>query len=395
MSIIRKMIPFSIGDFEYLESWLEEKSRQGWHLISLGRYFAKFESGDPCERRYRVFPEVNKIEKGDIRYYSNKGWEYIESSPLNVFTTDDPKTEEIYRDLTKYEGVRQEAMFGGILQIVIFIALIAWIVFLQIEPEYLDVPLHLVASFGYWNIIAIMIMIPCYAALILSSIIGVIRISWRVKNGDSMRRNLKTKAKIIGKILSLAFTAFAIVYIVYSSLADSVIEIDNEKGSIEQMKSELKVTGKHHPLTYENLDPSGWKKFVADFSKVKKIDKKKDDFYYYMYKTTGNLICSENTIQDIESKDLGYFSTSYYELRDKKNVEKFKQENLEIFSWEEEKIKLKNVSGYDIDQVSKGYEQFDVKILVLQDGNKLEFVRSNKYDIFKHIDDYVDDIKRK
>ena len=395
-NMIRKVNPFSIADFEYLQTWLEEKSREGLHLKKFDRYFVTFEKGEPCERRYRLFPESNKMDKGDIRYYQRKGWKHVESSPFPIFYTDDPDADEMYHNLSKYGGVRQEVMFGGILQIVVCIALIAWIIFLQIEPEYLDVPLHLIASLDYWNTILFGLMSLCFAFMIIFSIIRIIKFTHRVRKSDKLRTNLKTKGKYTIRMISMVIGVLMIGYIFYALISDSAEVMNVKEQSLGEMREQIKQTGKHHPLTYENLDPEGWDQFVKGLNSIKKIGNFKDGKYYeYFYKETTNLICSDSSMQTLYSKDLGYYSASYYKMKDEDDIEDFRDETLDIFAWERKKIKMKKVKGYDIDDVSKGYEDDGTEVLVLQDGDKLEFVRSDKYDIFKKIDDFVDDIKRK
>ena len=75
-----KMIPCSHYDVPWMESWLEEQSRKGYHFKNYwGALWAEFWVNEPREYRYRLEPcgKKNDAPDGEEQtVYRNAGWDY-------------------------------------------------------------------------------------------------------------------------------------------------------------------------------------------------------------------------------------------------------------------------------------------------------------------------------
>lgn len=66
------------------ESWLEEMSAEGWHLVKTGIGRATFAAGEPRELRYRcdVFKAGDLAEQERLELYEDAGWEHVANRGL-------------------------------------------------------------------------------------------------------------------------------------------------------------------------------------------------------------------------------------------------------------------------------------------------------------------------
>ena len=83
---IKRPNPFARYEFEYLESYLEEKARQGQILKKAGRWVLTFEEDEPREIKYRMIPETGIVDKEELESFEERGWKVV-GKENGVFNT--------------------------------------------------------------------------------------------------------------------------------------------------------------------------------------------------------------------------------------------------------------------------------------------------------------------
>ena len=95
--IIRRWNPFWYYEFEYLESYLEDKAREGLILKKAGRFILTFEEEEPREMKFRMVPDIGVIGNDEKEFYEESGWRYVgnDRTPL---LANDAEAEELFTD---------------------------------------------------------------------------------------------------------------------------------------------------------------------------------------------------------------------------------------------------------------------------------------------------------
>lgn len=100
-----KMIPCSHYDVPWMEWWLEEQSRKGYHFKNYwGAVWAEFWVNEPREYRYRLEPCGKKNDTPDAEVqtvYRNAGWDYqgtVLRNSFRVWRSADPMAQEVHTD---------------------------------------------------------------------------------------------------------------------------------------------------------------------------------------------------------------------------------------------------------------------------------------------------------
>lgn len=96
-------VPTPIYDVAAVETWLEDLSREGWHLSGFQRGKGIFEAGAPSGCRYRLQPLMRKKEQMDPErkeLYQSMGWSYVGilSKVFHVWRCEDPSAPELDTD---------------------------------------------------------------------------------------------------------------------------------------------------------------------------------------------------------------------------------------------------------------------------------------------------------
>lgn len=101
---VKEPIPCSFYDIPGLQSWLDEKARQGLFLqkFTYHRDRAVFTVGEPKPVRYRLDP-VGRSRKKDrerAEFYREAGWTRVTTIPraFHIFSCGDPDAPELYSD---------------------------------------------------------------------------------------------------------------------------------------------------------------------------------------------------------------------------------------------------------------------------------------------------------
>jgi len=100
-----KMIPCSHYDVPWMESWLEEQSRKGYHFKNYwGALWAEFWVNEPREYRYRLEPcgKKNDTPDGEVQtVYRSAGWSYMGTvlrNSFRVWRSADLLAQEVHTD---------------------------------------------------------------------------------------------------------------------------------------------------------------------------------------------------------------------------------------------------------------------------------------------------------
>ena len=100
-----EMIPCSHYDVPWMENWLEEQSRKGYHFKNYwGALWAEFWVNEPREYRYRLEPcgKKNDAPDGEEQtVYRNAGWDYqgtVLRNSFRVWRSADPLAQEVHTD---------------------------------------------------------------------------------------------------------------------------------------------------------------------------------------------------------------------------------------------------------------------------------------------------------
>lgn len=80
MNVRYKLLPCSIWNIGVIETWLSKMASKGLFIENFGRYFTKFNKGEPSNTHYRIdmIPTKNDDElESKINKYKNCGWKYV------------------------------------------------------------------------------------------------------------------------------------------------------------------------------------------------------------------------------------------------------------------------------------------------------------------------------
>lgn len=105
MKEVIKLIPFLLSDYDYLEKYLEEQSKNGLVLDSLGLFYGRFKTTKPCDRKYCVIPSASSdLEEEEKSFYEEAGWHNVKTSgSWSILYTDDLTSSELFTDKSSFE----------------------------------------------------------------------------------------------------------------------------------------------------------------------------------------------------------------------------------------------------------------------------------------------------
>ena len=99
--IVWKVFPFEMYDLEFIQSWLEDRAKEGLFLQGFILRWAKFTVGTPQTIRYRLEPAAEaEPDKEKLDLYAQYGWRYVAtwSNEYYIFMADDENARELYTD---------------------------------------------------------------------------------------------------------------------------------------------------------------------------------------------------------------------------------------------------------------------------------------------------------
>lgn len=120
------IIPYEDLETYAVQSWLDEKARDGWQLKRFYGRYARFERSEPRETRYRL--DILTAEKYDnedelLQAYREQGWEYVcdyAAHRFRLFRSDDPNAIELHTDPEVFRRAMRSSMRSSILALVLF-----------------------------------------------------------------------------------------------------------------------------------------------------------------------------------------------------------------------------------------------------------------------------------
>lgn len=100
LSMMTRIVPFSMEDTVGIQGWLQGLARQGMILDSCDNGTFMFKHGEPAPLRYRIDPTKGHPISGPPQkmrdLYEEYGWRYVDSYNRfsHVFVTEDPNAPE-------------------------------------------------------------------------------------------------------------------------------------------------------------------------------------------------------------------------------------------------------------------------------------------------------------
>lgn len=161
----RKLIPTNPMNIPALESWLQDMAENGYFLVSMGVYFAKFKTGEPQKLAYRIEPVpvedhgfyVNNIRnafssskdekqslsieeknKRMVELYDEFGWELVckMNALFYIFRGKEENAPELHTDPVAqslaYARIYKRQKKGMLFTLPFFIALFLWCLYITI-----------------------------------------------------------------------------------------------------------------------------------------------------------------------------------------------------------------------------------------------------------------------
>lgn len=133
-----KMIPCSHYDVPWMEWWLEEQSRKGYHFKNYwGAVWAEFWVNEPREYRYRLEPCGKKDDTpdGEVQtVYRNAGWDYqgtVLRNSFRVWRSADPLAQEVHTDPVAqgygYDWLQRRIRRNTVITSVLVLLELAWL----------------------------------------------------------------------------------------------------------------------------------------------------------------------------------------------------------------------------------------------------------------------------
>lgn len=78
---VYKLSPNNCWQIGKYESWFSDMSKEGLHIVSVGKFFTKFEKDEPKNMKYRIDISYNENHVADdkIKLCEDNGWTYVNS----------------------------------------------------------------------------------------------------------------------------------------------------------------------------------------------------------------------------------------------------------------------------------------------------------------------------
>ncbi|MGI6257014.1 MAG: DUF2812 domain-containing protein [Anaerovoracaceae bacterium] len=368
MKDVRRILPFGLYEFEYMESWLNAMARKGLLLKHINGFFGTFERGEPRNRRYRCIPTVSGLIGGEeAEFYEDSGWHQVDAAMTwNLFYTDDESSEELFTDPTSFRTHVRKFLWGSLLLVVAYF-LFAGLLLRDFNVNMiLDAPLHYFDEIGLiFGVFLPLLMAACLAILV-KIVIGFFGQAYRIIKKKEIRHNVaygKRKKVNIGLRYIFVLCLLGFILGIFTSPGASYKEI-----SYETMAAYKGV----QPVHFRMIDEKNW----LPFEKALKTNIWPEDLDYSVdqresvfFKQIVNLSVGR---QRSNGQYLQY-SADYYVAKSERIVGRYVKE--EVGQW---KAGLNAESiAVPLDGVDyAGYyrDKKDDQHLILQKGEKLEIV---------------------
>lgn len=217
-----RLPPVRSYDIPGMESWLEERARQGLHLTADGFFlgFAVMQKGEGRPSRYRldarkprgIFSDSGEADPAQVELAEDFGWEYVcRYSYFDIYRTDDPNAPELHTDpalqALTLKRVEKELRFSLIW------ALVYWPLLYLARQGFF--PLLSAIAVGSWFMLWLLVLA---VDMILMPIVQIIRLSrfrkllrsgemppredgWKRRRMRYLARKLLRSALLLGFVL--------------------------------------------------------------------------------------------------------------------------------------------------------------------------------------------------
>lgn len=383
--IIRRWNPFWYYEFEYLESYLEDKAREGLILKKAGRFILTFEEEEPREMKFRMVPDIGVIGNDEKEFYEESGWRYVgnDRTPL---LANDAEAEELFTDGESFKSRAKDFQSNNRWLIILSVFWIAYIVH-RIYSDYRDPGLmHTIedGNIGLWVYMCIvMIWLLVFETFRIITTSSVVK---RIKRCEKLRRNIPRSEYGRRALINKFFNVLAALILVSSvfvlaGVFDEDIEISDNRTN--------------HPVSMQTFDPKGY----VEVKKAAATERgEEDDAGYQRATWTNNMFegvwddhgWSYNN--DNDKYDVYYYAC-IYKARSEGRAERYLKEEIYTTTGGKspEDIEIK---GYGIDYVGYGKDEDGDPSLFLRDGSKLETVTcKGEVDLKSKINLFIEDIE--
>lgn len=328
---VKKLNPFKKFEFEYLESYLEEKAAGGLILVEAGRWFLTFEKAEPKEMKYRMIPKDAWEDKEKLDGFEEKGWKAVGGDYLPLLANEDPDADELFWDAGSFAD--RKGHVPADLKIYYF-GLICGTVMMIVTTiqSILDGGLlHDIELNGWFEYSARIVLIVYLIVFAAVLIVRSKKVYARIKRGGPLRHDLDGRRRGISNIIAEGI--LAVLFILwFISVAVFLIEDDVKEMTWKQelagTKTQMARAAYQHPVCVRTFDnrmlkdmENEIKLFEKDQSAVKKADEgevslpsyaRKDEttFLFYVKKYECASMGSSGS-----DKEYGFYEATYYEAK--------------------------------------------------------------------------------
>ena len=383
--IIRRWNPFWYYEFEYLESYLEDKAREGLILKKAGRFILTFEEEEPREMKFRMVPDIGVIGNDEKEFYEESGWRYVgnDRTPL---LANDAEAEELFTDGESFKSRAKDFQSNNRWLIILSVFWIAYIVH-RIYSDYRDPGLmHTIedGNIGLWVYMCIvMIWLLVFETFRIITTSSVVK---RIKRCEKLRRNIPRSEYGRRALINKFFNVLAALILVSSvfvlaGVFDEDIEISDNRTN--------------HPVSMQTFDPKGY----VEVKKAAATERGEEDDAGYQRATWTNNVFEGvwddhgwSYNNDNDKYDVYYYAC-IYKARSEGRAERYLKEEIYTTTGGKspEDIEIK---GYGIDYVGYGKDEDGDPSLFLRDGSKLETVTcKGEVDLKSKITLFIEDIE--
>lgn len=383
--IIRRWNPFWYYEFEYLESYLEDKAREGLILKKAGRFILTFEEEEPREMKFRMVPDIGVIGNDEKEFYEESGWRYVgnDRTPL---LANDAEAEELFTDGESFKSRAKDFQSNNRWLIILSVFWIAYIVH-RIYSDYRDPGLmHTIedGNIGLWVYMCIvMIWLLVFETFRIITTSSVVK---RIKRCEKLRRNIPRSEYGRRALINKFFNVLAALILVSSvfvlaGVFDEDIEISDNRTN--------------HPVSMQTFDPKGY----VEVKKAAATERGEEDDAGYQRATWTNNVFEGvwddhgwSYNNDNDKYDVYYYAC-IYKARSEGRAERYLKEEIYTTTGGKspEDIEIK---GYGIDYVGYGKDEDGDPSLFLRDGSKLETVTcKGEVDLKSKINLFIEDIE--
>ena len=402
---IKRPNPFARYEFEYLESYLEEKARQGRILKKAGRWVLTFEEDEPREIKYRMIPETGIVDKEELESFEERGWKVVGKENMPMLANEDTGLEEPFpseNDFKKRaENFLLDMRINTVSEIVCIIALGAMFLWKHSWSTLHFIEMHRIAEMVTYDLFIFTVML-----MIIAETAKCIRILQKFRNGSvhsgSFNGDRRAKSNIIFRTVFVILFAAMIAVMIWPEY-DSDESAGTIKEQLAESRAQLNNKEISRPLSFKVFDKKRYDYLVNYFEIFEKeyesgkVDEEDDDLPYYDRTKENNFLfktkCCENAYVDPVGDNGEWFQydATYLEARSEWIAKRYLHEEIE---WMQEqnakKIKF-DLPGADYAGYKK--DEYGYKYLYLRKNNCVEFIRYyGDKDLKKNAKSFLNDI---